>query len=323
MFPRSQDLRPTADMTPDVPPEPTSHARRVSGPPTARAVDAPRQVVRRIARRAALDALSARDRLQDRTARAFGRPRVHFLYLHAVPPHEERRFRELLSELSRAHTFVSYSRAVEILRGGEIDGPYICFSFDDGFASNVRTASLLAEYDASACFFIPPDFIGCPDAAAARRFFRSSDVDERAMRWDEVEGLLQTGHEIGNHSRHHFNIGQLPAARLEDEIAGAADELERRLGRRPEHFAWPLGRFHQFTDRAASVVFDCGHRTCASAERGAHVQAPAFERYCLRRDHLMTSWPLRHMLHFIAASAAGASVADNDWPAHWRVVEHP
>lgn len=278
-----------------------------------------RRALRGVARSVALDALWTRERLQGRVARSLARPRVHFLYLHSVPVGEEHRLRQLLNALSREHSFVSYSRAVELLGEGDIDRPYVCLSFDDGFASNVRTASIIAEHGASACFFIPPEFIGCPDAAGARRFFRAPDVDERAMTWDEVEHLLRDGHEIGNHTRHHPDVAAVPAAQLEDEIAGSADDLESRLGQRPEHFAWPLGRFRHFTDAAASIVFDSGHRTCASAERGAHVTAPAADRYCLRRDHLMTSWPLRHMLYFIARSAASASARDNDWPSGWQV----
>src|SRR5699024_10627287 len=93
-----------------------------------------------IARHGALDVLAFRDRLRSRNEPAWTRPRVHLPYLHAVPPEEEDTFRDLVREIGRTHTFISYSEAVERIKHGPIDKPYVAFSFDDGFKSNVRTA---------------------------------------------------------------------------------------------------------------------------------------------------------------------------------------
>ncbi len=89
-------------------------------------------------------------------------PRVHLPYLHTVPPHEEDSFRRLLTELRRDHTFISYSEAVERILTGDVDRPYLAFSFDDGFESNVRTARILEEFDTVGCFFVATRFIGTP-----------------------------------------------------------------------------------------------------------------------------------------------------------------
>ncbi len=279
-----------------------------------------RQTARRVARHGALDLLSLSWQATGRTETAVSTPRVHFPYLHAVPEHEEGRFRSLLEWLARTHTFIGYSEAVDRVLTGRVDKPYVAFSFDDGFASNVRTARLLEEYDATGCFFVVTDFLGIPTLSEAREFFGYVQaIDEPAMTWSEVEDLKARGHEIGNHTRTHRQVSDLSHDRMVDEIGTAADTLRSRLGD-VKHFAWPFGRFGHFTPEAVAEVFDTGHASCASAERGAHVPGPVPERseLCIRRDHMMTSWPLRHSEYLLARSAASATSETAAWPAGWR-----
>lgn len=279
-----------------------------------------KQRVRAAARYAALDGLTARQKLTGGRS-ALERPRVHFPYLHAVPPTEEDDFRRLLAKLAEKHTFVSYSEAVDRVKSGDIDKPYVSFSFDDGFASNVRTAAILEEFGAVGCFFVATDFIGVKTLQDAHALFGyTQGIDEHAMTWGDLEDLKARGHEIGNHTCTHRQISQESPERVRDEIARAAETLRSRLGS-VEHFAWPFGRFHHFTDEAARVVFETGHASCASAERGAHVPGGdlADDQICIRRDHIMTSWPLRHSLYFLTQSAAAA--ASHTWPQDWSVSD--
>lgn len=280
-----------------------------------------KQRARDAARHGALDVLSTGWRMSGRELRATAAPRVHFPYLHAVPPDEEHRFRRFLDWLAQSHDLIGYSEAVNRVLTGEVDRPYAAFSFDDGFSSNVRTAAILEEYGVGACFFVVTDFLGVPTLAGAREFFGYTNaIDEPAMTWAEVENLKSRGHEIGNHTRTHRAISDMSLERARDEIGGAADILRRRLGG-VDHFAWPFGRFGDFTDAAARFVFESGHLSCASAERGAHPPAAVVsaDGVCLRRDHVMTSWPLRHSRYFIAHSAARARPEGQRWPKGWRV----
>lgn len=272
------------------------------------------------ARHVALDALSVRERVGGRLEQSLAIPRVHLPYLHAVPEHEEDNFRALLTALAPTHTFISYSEALDRIANGPIDRPYVAFSFDDGFASNVRTAGILEEFGTTGMFFVPPGFIGVSTVSDARDFYGFSDgVDEPAMTWDDLDALKARGHEIGNHTLGHKVISWIDDEAVVEEIGVGADELRARYGDVTD-FAWPRGRFQHFTQGGAATVFATGHLSCASAERGAHtVPAGELDRVCLRRDHLMTSWPLRHQLYFLARSAAQSSEASNDWPQDWHV----
>ena len=272
-------------------------------------------------RRGALDILSTRYRLQSLYDESYTTPRVHFPYFHAVPHDEEDNFRALIRELAATHTFINYSEAVERVKHGPIDKPYVSFSFDDGFVSNVRAAAILEEFDARGMFFVPPGFVGTPTASDARAFYGFSEgVDEPAMTWEDLERLIERGHEVGNHTWGHKVMSWVEEETMQEEIYRGAEEIRARLGH-VKHFAWPRGRFFHFTDKAARVVFETGHSSCASAERGAHTTPHhgSEEFLCLRRDHIMTNWPLRHSRYFIARSSRRGGPDCNDWPEDWHV----
>ena len=59
--------------------------------------------------------------------------RIQFLHLHNVFADEETAFRNFLQRLSQEHEFIGYSEAVERIRNGTINRPYLSLSFDDGF----------------------------------------------------------------------------------------------------------------------------------------------------------------------------------------------
>lgn len=277
---------------------------------------------RALARHSALNVLSARYRVQSLLPEAYEAPRVHLPYLHAIPRAEEGTFRSFVAELAKTHTFISYSEAVQRIKEGPIDKPYMAFSFDDGFQSNVRAAHILEEFGTKGMFFVPAAFVGTATVADARSFFGFSEgVDEPAMTWRDLEGLLERGHEIGNHTLGHKVMSWVDADVMQEEIREGANQLRARLGD-IHHFAWPRGRFFHFTEDAARTVFTSGHTSCASAERGAHTMThngPSTD-LCLRRDHIMTNWPLRHSLYFIAKSSRRAVPQDNNWPGGWNVA---
>ena len=171
------------------------------------------------------------------------RPRVALPYLHAVPPNEEDSFRRLVASLARDHHFIGYSEAMRRVREGDIDRPYISFSFDDGFASNVRSARILEEFGATGMFFVPTGFVGTKTVTEARAYYGFSyGCDEPAMTWDDLETLKAGGHEIGNHTHGHRILSSLGVQEQHDEIGTAAEILRSRLGA-SDHFAWPYGRF--------------------------------------------------------------------------------
>ncbi len=136
------------------------------------------------------------------------------------------------------------------------------------------------------------------------------------LSWEEVEDLLRGGHEIGSHTLTHSNLARVSEEEMEREIVDSFHRISRRVGR-PKHFAWPLGRFGDFTPQAARKVFEAGFISCASAQRGCHVAGSSPRNLCVRRDGILPRWPLSHTLYFLARNARRASFRDNLWPSGW------
>lgn len=279
--------------------------------------------VRAGARSLALDTLSTWRSLSGKNAETLKRPRVYFPYLHDVPRHEEGAFGDFVSLLSDSHTFVSYSEAVDRVVNGPIDKPYVAFSFDDGFASNVSVARILEEHGTTGCFFIPPGFIDSrlPTIEAMKEFGFAEGTCEASMTWIDLEGMKARGHEIGNHTMNHRTLSAISDHEMADEISYGAERIREVLGE-CHHFAWPRGRFSHFSAAAARTVFETGHDSCASAERGSHIEPLDGDArlLCVRRDHIMTSWPLRHSKYFVGQGSEKGSALLNHWPNGWSVM---
>lgn len=274
---------------------------------------------RALARHVALSALAIGYRLSNRWA-ALARNRVQFLYLHHLFPEEEQSFRQLLERLSQDHYLISYTEAVARVESGQIDRPYVCFSFDDGLQNNLRAGQILSEFGSAACFFICPALVEEADQRVLEDYcVRRIDLPlTKLLGWREIEQLLELGHEIGSHTMSHKVQADLSGRQSEDEINASYQLLSARLGG-VRHFAWPRGRFHHFNAAAAAAVFRAGYQSCASAERGCHVVGLQQPRHglCIRRDYISAHWPQNHTLYFMARSSLRARAENNQWPTGW------
>lgn len=272
---------------------------------------------RTVARGMALHGISAFYLMTGRM-RSLSRNRVQFIYLHHLFPEEEAGFRNLLRALRRHHHLISFSEAVERVKTGTIDKPYLCFSFDDGLRQCRRAGQILSEFGVSGCFFICPSYVGETDPRKLKEICetRFAMPAMELLSWDEVEQMLKDGHEIGSHTMHHPVLSRISAAQAEDEIAQSREVLQRRLGG-IKHFAWPEGRFFHFTPAAAQCVYEAGYESCVSAERGCHISAPSLPNFCVRRDYISAQWPLGHSFYFLAKNSLTAVENSPGWPEAW------
>lgn len=269
--------------------------------------------VREIVRGAALDAASLFWRLSLRTEKELSKNRVQFLYFHHVFDGEEEAFRRLMAYLAKKFEVISYVQAARRILEGKIDRPYLSISFDDGLRNNLKAAAIMEEFGIKACFFVCPSVIGEKDNEMIRTFCREKlhKPPMEFLDWRDIDGLLSKGHEIGSHTMGHSDLASLDREQLIYEIKGSYDLLESRIGK-VKHFSWPFGRFENFSKEAEQLVFDSGYLTCASAVRGCHTSRAESQRcLCIRRDHIMLSWPKRHIEYFLAAGGRASSKETN------------
>jgi len=278
--------------------------------------------LRDVAKHICLSVLAAWYKCTGRLGSPLERSRVQFLYTHHILEDEVEPFRQLLRVLGAQHRIIGYSEAVERIRTGRIDAPYVCFSFDDGVKNCSRAKQVMDEFGVKACFFICPPMAEETDYDKIAQFSRQV-LDRPPLRflsWDDAEELLKDGHEIGSHTMTHRRISQLPAVEAQAEIAASFDLLTKRIGR-PKHFAWPFARLVDFTPVAARTVFDVGFETCAAGTRACHTAPQADRRsLCIRRDDIFVTWPPDHTLYFMARNSLTASPKNNDWPDGWLEI---
>ena len=94
-------------------------------------------------------------------------------------------------------------------------------------------------------------------------------VADAFMDWEELAALaaepLAT---IGAHTHNHVAVAKLAPAEARAEIAKSADLLERRLGRRPRHFAYPYGYPSAVGPRDYRIVADLGFASAVLTSPG-------------------------------------------------------
>lgn len=265
----------------------------------------------------ALTALSLKNRVEGIDRYLF-KPRIQFLYLHHVFKDEEKKFDDLLKTLSKHHEFISYSDAVDRVLKGNIDRPYVCFSSDDGFKNNIKAAEILNSYNAKACFFVNPLLIG------EKRFDRLNVYCRDVLRfpvvdfldWNDIESLQLAGHEIGGHTMAHMNIAEASEGQINDDLGQTFNILNERCGS-AKHFAFPYGRFYHFSNVGRKAVFNSGFTSCASAERGCHINHPTVlsaSDLCIRRDQVILAWRKEHIMYFLVNSSKKANFNNNLFP---------
>lgn len=299
-------------------------ARRVVGEAT-RARDFHPRTPRGALRHLALSVLAGSGRLLGRERAVASLPRVQIVLLHHLFDDEVANFTRLLRALATRYTFVSYSAAAHAARNGGATRPLLSFSFDDGRRSCLAAARILAEHGAKAAFFICPSIVGERNPEVVRRFSldRLHYPATPFLDWAECEELLRLGHDVGNHTLSHLNLGRVSSEVSREEIESAREAIIARLGA-CEHFAWPYGGVVNFTAEAAAAAIASGHRSIASAVRGCHPAARDDQRNpspappsFLCRDHVIAAWPVSHTLHFLARSARTARHDAGAWPRAW------
>ncbi len=86
----------------------------------------------------------------------------------------------------------------------------------------------------------------------------------RPMSWEMVREMHRAGTTIGSHTRRHAVLTREHPSQVHEEVAASRQDLERHLGVRVEHFAYPDGGFDEVSVAAvAQAGYRFAYTTCA------------------------------------------------------------
>lgn len=126
--------------------------------------------------------------------------------------------------------------------------------------------------------------------AAVRALAASAGVDAEApgreslMGWAELRQIA--AHPlaaIGAHSVHHYALARLPEQTARRELVDGAALIERQLGRRPAHLAYPYGYAAAVGAREAALARGAGYVSAVTTRHGLIQSAHAAHMHALPR----------------------------------------
>ena len=176
-------------------------------------------------------------------------------------------------EVFREHVAWLASGAVQVVSLEDLltvpeETDAVALPFDDAFQTLAPIAApLLREHDLPVTAFVVTGAVG-----------RTNEWGGRAARgiptlplatWDHLAALATRGVTMGSHTRTHPDLTACDPGRLEEELLGAAEELERRLGQRPTACAYPYGEVNKQVVAATARVYRVGCTTRYAALRTA------------------------------------------------------
>lgn len=87
--------------------------------------------------------------------------------------------------------------------------------------------------------------------------------DARIVSWEAAREMSDNGITLGSHTASHCLLSEAEPREVLDELRRSKAELERGLGKKVEHLAYPDGRYNSFVVDAARA---CGYRSACTTQ---------------------------------------------------------
>lgn len=129
----------------------------------------------------------------------------------------------------------------------------IALSFDDGAHSLINpAATILKDLGATASLFLTTGTLG---GINNWRSQPASAPTFAMLSWDDVETLHSLGWSIEAHTVSHADLRTLSDSALEEELTTPIDQIQSRIGHRPQILAYPYGYHNARVVQHASMHY--------------------------------------------------------------------
>ncbi|KAA3616054.1 MAG: polysaccharide deacetylase family protein [Calditrichaeota bacterium] len=117
----------------------------------------------------------------------------------------------------------------------------IIISFDDSYECLDAAAKIMSEFNFVGCCFVISDYVGKTNA------WDYQFLNHRAMHADYslLEKLLETGWEVGSHTKTHAFLPDLSISEVEHELYVSKAVLEKNLGIQIRSLSYPFGKCNE------------------------------------------------------------------------------
>ena len=180
---------------------------------------------------------------------------LYFHLFYDIPINQINNLNGLLVKLKKECKFLDPEDFVSFIKGDlNLEKNYNMLTFDDGFYSNYIIAKeVLAPLGIKAIFFIPTGFIDSASKNKHKEYIKQNFfegqypsnflTDEmKPMSWENLSELVDMGHTVGSHTKHHFELSTINKDNLlKEEIIASGNRIEEMLKVKVEHFAFPFG----------------------------------------------------------------------------------
>ena len=167
---------------------------------------------------------------------------------HAIHPKE---FMRQMEYLRKNYSIVSLDEIRKFVeKGNSLPKKSVAITFDDGYYDNyLNVYPYLRKLKLPAAIFLTTGYCGKKTPL--------DGIPLRMLGWNEIEEMSRYNIIIGAHTMTHPNLQKISLEKAENEILGSKEEIEKKIGRDVNYFAYPLGLYN---DEIADLVYCLGFR---------------------------------------------------------------
>ncbi|MFC2159555.1 polysaccharide deacetylase family protein [Actinomycetota bacterium] len=136
----------------------------------------------------------------------------------------------------------------------------VIITSDDGYQGNYTNAfPVLKKYGYGMTVFLVTGAIAEDDVDRMENtvFNKRTDVERPMLIWPEIKEMDEYGCEFLSHTVNHIRLGLASDEEMLDELIGSREDIESRLGRDVDFFAWP---YDNYSEDKWPLIGEAGYR---------------------------------------------------------------